>query len=90
VSGLRRGTTVIIVGGPDTGTIGKVTGGAGDRVYVDKAFGAHHQLKVVDATQVMKAPHSLAWYNGAGPDKHGPCEGCDDVQAAMNALRTTR
>ena len=82
----RRGTTVFVVGGPDAGVIGKVTGGSTGRVYVDNAFGANHKLVVADAADVVQAPHPLSWYQRP-QDRHGACEGCAAVEAAKAARR---
>lgn len=86
MSTLRRGTTAFVVGGPSVGTIGLVTGGGAGTTHIDLARGASHQLVVAADADVMKAPHPLAWYQRV-QDRHGPCDGCDEVEYAKAAHR---
>ncbi len=82
---LRRGTTVVVVAGPEVGIVGKVTGY--DRGYnIETPFGGGWRLVRAKAHEVVRAPHPFGWYNRVQSGTHS-CLGCDEVQAAMTAAR---
>jgi hypothetical protein len=77
----RLGTTVIVIGGPSVGVIGKVTGYTTSHVYIEQAFGPSRGLVVADTSDVMRTPHPLSFYQRV-QGRHGPCAGCDAVDSA--------
>ena len=83
----RRGTTVIVVAGPRTGTIGTSTGNqVGDKLVVELRFGPNRGGLEVDVADLAKTPHPLSWYDRVTMRSH-QCDGCDDLQAVLNGRR---
>lgn len=81
----RKGSTMAVVSGPHVGLIGRLVAvGANGNYVLDS--GTFRGSVTVHHSNLVRAPHPFGWYQRVQAS-HGPCAGCDSLQAAMVPVR---